>query len=261
MAQGYVTFAPPVPPEQGRWPIIEGLYQLRGVPAAGDQFKAYLASHDVGAVIVGPRRHYRVDSIDGRRTPAAWLRAPTLAPEQDAAATMLDSLGVPALAAGGVTLYRLTPQALAQSRAETALAMEQRAQQARFEALLLGAERYLDGGGDLASLSAARAQQFGVLPRGWFGGTLVGSGDTNPVFHSTLVLGPAGADGIAIGLEDSYEALEPIIQRYGADSARIYFPYPAAMTAASKPRGIAMMVMVFDRAGLARAAVSASRKP
>ena len=55
--------------------------------------------------------------------------------------------------------------------------MEQRAQQTRFEALVLGAESYLDGGGDLASLSIERAQQLGLLRHGWFGGTLAGSRD------------------------------------------------------------------------------------
>src|SRR5437879_11364041 len=35
LAEGYVTFAPPVPQEHSRWPIVTGLYQLRGVPAAG----------------------------------------------------------------------------------------------------------------------------------------------------------------------------------------------------------------------------------
>jgi hypothetical protein len=150
---------------------------------------------------------------------------------------------------------------LAQSRVETALAMEQRAQQTRFGALLLGAERYLDGGGELASLNVERAQQLGLLPLGWFGGTLAGSGDTNPIFHSTVLLGPARADAIEVGFEDSHQALEPIIRRYGRVSSRIYFPYPAPMTAGSTPRGPAMLVMVFARAGLARASASASRTP
>ena len=44
-------------------------------------------------------------------------------------------------------------RALAPYRNLTALAMEQRAARARFGALLLDAERYLDAGGDLASLS------------------------------------------------------------------------------------------------------------
>jgi hypothetical protein len=261
MAEGYVTFAPPVPREQSGWPIIESLYQLRGVPAAGDQFKAYVESHDVGAVIVGPRRHYRVGSIDGQPTAATWMRAPTLATEREATAAMLGSLDLPAIAAGDVTIYPLTPRALAQGHADTALAMEQRAQQTRFEAMVLGAERYLDGGGGLASLSVERAQRLGLLPRGWFGGTLAGSRDTNPVFHSVVLLSPAGAEGIAVGLADSYPALEPTIRRYGPLSSRIYFPYPAPMTAGSTPRGPAMLVMVFDRAGLARAAAPAARQP
>ena len=53
----------------------------------------------------------------------------------------------------GVTLYQLTPQTLVPYRNLTALAMEQRAEGARFEALLLGAERYLAAGGDPVSLS------------------------------------------------------------------------------------------------------------
>ena len=199
MAEGYVTFAPPVPEQHSRWPIVAGLYQLRGVPAAGDQFKAYLASNGVGAVIVGRRRQYRVGSIDGRPTATTWLRAPTLAPERDATSAMLASLEVPAIETGGVTLYQLSPQALAPYRNLTALAMEQRAARARLEALLLGAERYLDAGGDLASLSPEHAQQLGLLPQGWFGGAFLGAGDSNPIFHSGSVLGPAAPNGIAVG--------------------------------------------------------------
>jgi hypothetical protein len=265
MAEGYVTFAPPVPQEHSRWPIVAGLYQLRGVPAAGDQLKAYLASNGVGAVIVGPRRQYRVGSIDGRPTAATWVRAPTLTPEHDATSAMLDSLGVPAIEAGGVTLYQLTPQALAPYRNLTTLTMEQRAEQARFEALLLGAQRYLDAGGDLASLRPQHAQQLGLLPHGWFGGAFLDGGDSNPIFHSAVMLGPAAPNGIAVGIEGRYDALEPIIRSYGADATRIYFPYPAPFMAGSAPqrpamRESSMMVMTFDRAGLARAA-SAAQAP
>ena len=255
MAEGYVTFAPPVPEEHSHWPIVVGLYQLRGVPAAGEQLKAYLANHGVDEVIVGPRRQYRVGAIDGRRTATTWMRAPTLASERDAASAMLGSLGVPAVEAGGITLYRLTPQALALYRKLTALAMEQRAERARFEALLLAAERYLDAGGNLASLGPQRAQQLGLLPQGWFGGAFLESGDSNPIFHSDVVLRAAGSNGIAVGIEGWYDALQPIMRSYGVYATRIYFPYPAPLLVGSAPRGPAMMVMTFDRAGLARAAV------
>jgi hypothetical protein len=68
-----------------------------------------------------------------------------------------------------------------------------------------------------------------------------------------------------VGLEGSYDALEPIIRSYGADATRIYFPYPTPLSPASMPHlpamreNPAMMVMTFDRAGLARAAASAMR--
>jgi hypothetical protein len=261
MAEGYVTFAPPVPEQHSRWPIVAGLYQLRGVPAAGDQFKAYLAHNGVGAVIVGPRRQYRVGSIDGRPTATTWLRAPTLVPERDATSAMLASLGVPAVEAGGVTLYQLSPQALAPYRNLTAIAMEQRAERARFEALLLGAERYLDAGGDLASLSPERAQQLGLLPQGWFGGAFLGTGDSNPIFHSAVALGPGAPDGIAVGIEGQPDALASIIRSYRADATRIYFPYPAPFVAGAAPQGPAIMVLTFDRAGLARAAASTAPAP
>jgi hypothetical protein len=258
MAEGYVTFAPPVPEEHNRWPIVAGLYQISGVPAAEDQFKAYLANHDVGAVIVGPRRQYRVGSIGGRLTATTWQRVPTLAPERDASCAMLNSLGVPPIEAGGVRLYRLTPQALAPYRKLTALAMEQRAERKRFEALLLGGEHYLDRGGDLASLTPQHAQQLGLLPDGWFGGPLAGAVNSNPIFHADLVLGPAERGRIAVGVEGSYDALEPVVRTYAADASQVYFPYPLPLSPASAPRGPAMMVMTFDRAGLARAAAASA---
>jgi hypothetical protein len=258
MAEGYVTFAPPVPEEHSRWPIIAGLYQLRGVPAAGDQLKAYLANHGVDAVIVGPRRQYRVGSIDGRSSAITWLRWPTLAPERDAICAMLTSLGVRPIEAAGVTLYQLTSQTLAPYRNLTELAMEQRAEKARFEALLLGAERYLAGGGDPASLSAELAQKLGLLPQGWFGGTLLSTGDSNPIFHSDVVLCRAGTDSIAVGVEGWYDALQLIMRSYGVYATRIYFPSPSPLVAGPAPEGPAMMVITFDRAGLERASVSAA---
>ncbi len=260
MAEGYVSFAPPVPEEPSRWPIIEGLYQLQGVPAAGDQLKAYMANHGVEAVIVGPRRQYHVGAINGHPTATTWLRSPTLAPEREATVAMLNSLGVPAIEAGGVTLYRLSPQTLAPYRKLTALTMERRATRARFEALLLGAQRYLAKGGDPASLSPQRAQQLGLLPQGWFGGAFLSISDTNTIFNSDVMLGPAQPDEIAVGIEGWYDALEPVIRSYGADASRIYFPYWVPLSPASAPRGPAMMVMTFDRAGLEHAAAAVMRR-
>ena len=139
------------------------------------------------------RAYRRVGSIDGRLTATTWQRVPTLGPERDASCAILNSLGVPPIEAGGVRLYRLTPQALAPYRKLTALAMEQRAARARFQALLLGGERYLDRGGDLASLTPQYAQQLGLLPDGWFGGTLAGAVNSNRSFTPALCSAPTRA--------------------------------------------------------------------
>src|SRR6202008_5049867 len=51
MAGGYTGFAPPIPAEYERWPIVDALYDVAPIPDAGGQFKAFLKSHEVGAVI------------------------------------------------------------------------------------------------------------------------------------------------------------------------------------------------------------------
>ena len=117
------------------------------------------------------------------------------------------------------------------------------------------------------SLSPEHAQELGLLPQGWFGGAFLGTADSNPIFRSGTVLGDAAPNGIAVGIEGRYDALEPIIRSYGADATRIYFPYPMPLSSAPAPHGPAMrktssmMVMTFDRAGLARAAASAAQAP
>jgi hypothetical protein len=124
---------------------------------------------------------------------------------------MLNSLCVPQIEAGGVRLYRLTPQALAPYRKLTALAMEQRAERKRFEALLLGGEHYLDRGGDLASLTPQHAQQLGLLPDGWFGGPLAGAVNSYQAFDGQLALATEERSHRAAGGEGSYDALEPVV--------------------------------------------------
>ena len=46
-----------------------------------------------------------------------------------------------------------------------------------------------------------RTQQIGLLMQGWFGGTLLGSGDSDPIFHSNVVLGRVQPNWIAVGIE------------------------------------------------------------
>jgi hypothetical protein len=103
-------------------------------------------------------------------------------------------------------------------------------------------------------------KRLGLLPDGWFGGAFLSSGDSNPIFHYEVMLGPAASNGIAVGIEGRPDALQPIIRNYGTDAIRIYFPYPTPISSASALRETSsMMVMTFDRAGLARAAASSAQ--
>ncbi len=258
MAGGYVGYALPIPEEHSGWPIMAGLYNVAGVPDAGDQLKAYLANHDVRAVIVGPRTNYLVARMGSRRIIDTWLLWPTIDRERIATDKLLASLNTQPLDIGGVRLYPIATQTLAPYRNLTALEMQRRMARARFEALLLGAERYLAQGGDPVSLSPERAQQLGLLPQDWFGGAAFTETNANPhYFHFKVVLGPSQGSLIAVGIEGRYDTLEPTIRSYRANARQIYFPYPVPLSPASPPRETAMMVMTFDRTGLHRAAALA----
>jgi hypothetical protein len=215
--------------------------------------------HDgVRAAIVGPQ--YGVGTIDGRPTATTWLRAPTLAPEHEATSAMLESLGAPAIEAGGVTLYQLSPQALAPYRKLTALAMEARRPRAIRSAAARG-----------RALSRRGPQPRVVEPPSMRSNSACcqtdGSAErfleaTIPIRFFVPKSCSAPPSGIAVEIEGQPDALEPIIRSYGADATRIYFPYPAPLLAGSAPQAPAMrkssmMVMTFDRAGLARAAACA----
>ena len=255
---GYVGYAPAIPTEHSGWPIIAGLYNVAGVPEAGDQLKAYLASHDVSAVIVGNRTNYLVARMGNRRISDTWLLWPTIARERIPTEKLLASLNTQPVNIGGVTLYRIAPQTLAPYSNLTALVMQRRMARARFEALLLSTQRYLAQGGDPVSLSPERAQHLGLLPQDWFGGAAFTATDANPhYFNFKVVLGPSQDGRIAVGIEGLYDTLQPIIGTYGIDASKIYFPYPVPFSSASVPHKPAMMVMTFDRAGLERAVAAA----
>lgn len=260
MAGGYLSAAPPVPREDRSWPIVAGLFKDSGVPEAGDQLKAYMASHNVSAVIVGPRSFYLISRIADQPTIATLLRWPTIDRERIATQKLLASLDTQPLDIGGITLYRVGPQTLAPYRQLTALDMQRRAARARFEALLLGAERYLAQGGNPASLSPKRAQELGLLPQDWFGGTPFSP--TDAFFHCRVILGPSkpAGMGIEVGVEGSYDALKPIVEAYGTDATRTDLPNPQPLSPSAAPREPAMMVMTFDRAGLERAAAAAAQR-
>ena len=71
----YVSYVPLMPYEYTQWPITMGLYNIAGVPDAGEQLKAFLAGHSVSAIIVGDHR-YQLTKFDGGPTPDVPVRVP-----------------------------------------------------------------------------------------------------------------------------------------------------------------------------------------
>lgn len=263
LAGGYVGISPLAPPEYARWPIMAALYDVAGVPDADDQLKALLAHEQVAAIIVGPQKYWLSESENGRPTAATWMRTPPSERDRAALRDLLSTLGVQPLEVGGVTLYRISPERLAPYLRVTALEMQQRYARARFEALLGGAQAYLAGGGDLETLDSHKQQLLRTAPQ-WFGGPAFPTLNPNKIFQVQWALGRWHPGLVAIGVEGSYEALQPLIAQYGLDSTGIYFPFPRKL-AATQPAtrfedsAPALMVMEFSPAGLARATARVAR--
>jgi hypothetical protein len=132
-------------------------------------------------------------------------------------------------------------------RGFTAVEMERRDGEARFEALLKGARSYLELGGDPARLSPGELQKRGLLPADWVA-------DSDIRTKNGLFLGPLDDGTIGIGVVGSYEALQPLIGHYRSLTANVYFPYPKKLD--GPPRGdtfMRLLVISFKLAALRQA--------
>jgi hypothetical protein len=228
MAGGWIG---PVPAKFQRWPIVPALYDGDYLPEPAEQLKAYLASHGVSTVIVDNR-------------------------EEDAWRPLLSTLGTAPMNVGGISLYKVPPATLAAYRNLTALDMAKRAGMASFTGLILAADRYLSNGGSTGALTPRLARKLDLLPRGWIIGPPIPPhwGDNPDVrFDKGIWLGPWSDGRISVGVAGSYGALAPVIERFGLSAAHVYFPFPEKFSPASKKAGRYFLVMVFDRAQLARA--------
>jgi hypothetical protein len=211
-----------------RWPIVDAMLTGTRIPDAGAQMGAFIAAHHVSAVIA---------------TDAAMpIWGPMLA--------VLDSSP---LRVGGVWLYRPSALASARYRSLDALELQRRNCQKRFAALLAAAQEWLARGEDPSALTPMRAQALGLLPPLWVDQPGVRT-------RGGLYLGPWSGGKIAAGVVGSYEALTPLIAHYRNYASEIYFPYPKPLS--DPPDGdtfMRLLVMVFDRQSLARAATTTHR--
>jgi hypothetical protein len=228
MAGGYT--GPGIIDQFQQWPAVNALYWGGEIDDPTMQLGAFMAAHNVRAVIVED------------------MRAGELAP----ILPQLSGISLSPTRIGGVVVYPIDEGKIAQYRDRTPLALEARYDRDRFDRLVVAADNYLSDNGDLRDLTPSRAAISGLLPRGW-------AVDRDIYSKDGLILGPWKSDRIQIGVVGSYEALKPLIADYRADAAEVYFPFPRPL--ADPPKGNTFMrklVMVFEPAGLKRAARRAS---
>ena len=261
LAGGYTGFAPPIPAEYERWPIVDALYDVAPLPDAPGQFKSFLKRHDVSAVIFAGEGEHAIE-VSHSHGPGIWQRGPIPTRDRRVWNSLLDGLDVPFTNVGGVTLYQFPAEMRAAWPDRDALALQARAAAIRFDTLVVAAYRYVASGRSLTGLSPLAAQQAGLLPTDWVGGPLLRSSQTPGLLLDGLMLGPAGRYRVAVGVQGSYAALKPLIDRYRPFATAINFPYPHPLTA-NPPQddSPALMTIVFDVDQLARAAHLAVSPP
>jgi hypothetical protein len=250
IAGGYLGVTPP---EYEAWPIVTALLaddralldEESNNLGIGDQFKAFLAAHGVGTVIVPESEYQRY-------------------------ARLCTTLGVMPMRAGGAVVFRLSPSGLAPWRHASAAEMDTRYNLARFELLLNAARNYLARGYAYTELSPVAAVQLGLLdaaiagdpaPSQTDGFPLMGSARRSATFQavvrflishqmmrerlgvelgpvpardastSGIWLGPWSDASIAIGVVASPPAAAVLRARFGPSATAIYYPYPLPFSA------------------------------
>jgi hypothetical protein len=221
---------PTVIEEFQKWPAVNALYWGSDMANGPAQLGAFLAAHDVRHVIVQEKHA------------AEYL--PVLA--------MLHFLSLGATHVGDVILFPIAPATSAKYRGLKPIELERSFDRDRFDRLVVAAQRYLSSGGDLRTLTPSRVAKLTLIPASW-------AVDDDIYTRDGLILGPWNDGRIQVGVVGSYDALQPLIADYRAASTTVYFPFPRPLAGA--PKGNTFMrklVMIFDRAGLERAAKRAS---
>ena len=175
----------------------------------------------------------------------------------------------PALEIGGVTLYRIPPETFARYGGMSAVEAETRTHRTLFNALLAAAWKYTAEGKDPGELTPLRAKNLNLLPADWLTGAswvpewLAGTEfDPTPSLETHLAygvfLGRVGKTYFGVGVTGTYDALKPVIDDYGRDAYKIFFPAPRVLGPEAKNEGRGFLLMVFETDGLARAETKAA---
>jgi len=243
MAEGSIA---PMPDEYLPWPIASTFNEATYLPDARWQLTTFVASHDVKTILVSDHN-----------------------PDSTALHALLAPFTIGPLEIGGVELYRMAPGALAPYREVTGVEAERRADITLFASMIAAAWNYASQGKDPGDLTPVRALNLKLLPADWRTGPskvpewLAGTAfDPTPSLDNRLAygvwLGRVGTAYLGVGVTGTYRALKPIIDNFGRDASRVYFPAPEILSSDAKDDSRGLLLVVFDHDGLARAAASRS---
>jgi len=179
-----------------RWPIVNYFLGSRDLPQPELQLKAFLANNNVTAIVVD----------DAKPQAADWN-------------ALLATLGVAPQKLSGVSLYRVSPNLLADYRAPefSGVEMEQRAICDRFAALVTATDEYLHSDHDPARLSDDELASLEFLPREW---------KRDPNTFSDMHVLPWKNGGAIIVELGSRSASADTIAKFRDAANVVYLPFP-----------------------------------
>ena len=238
VAGGYLSV---IPHQYQAWPIVPALLADDPyIPGYGDQFKAFLTAHGVGAIIVAETEYARY-------------------------AKLCATLGAAPLRTGGVVFFRLGPANLTPFDHPTAAEMDTRYNLDRFKILIRAAREFLARGHSYRDLSPFAAARLGLLDTTVAGDRLraqttgfpfvraarastafqavagyliahrmirerlaveLGPLTADDATTSGIWLGPGSGESIAVGVVAARQAAASLRARFGASADAIYYPYP-----------------------------------
>jgi hypothetical protein len=231
------------------WPIAPAFADRSYVPDASGQLRAFLAAHDVRAVIVTDQEL------------ATWQK-------------LLSTLDAVPAKVGGISLYSLTEPA--QDTDESSLLnMRCRFDAQRIVTLAMSANKYLSDGGSLESLSMLKLEELGLIPHDALIGPppqvilrdVADSAQSEPrtPYGPNLITDPHLAYGVWLGQTSDgrvgvaeqawYPAIVPLLEKLRNVASEIYFPYPNKLAATALPpeEQDGWLLVTFTREQLARA--------
>ncbi len=228
LAGGWTTT---LPFEFERAPIVNFFFGSISLPEAGEQLKAFIATHNVGAI------------VEDKNDPNRSIWEP-----------VLSALKIAPIASGGVRIYPIAKDQFAPYAKFRGEELEQRAVALRMDTVLQACAVFLAQGNPVRDLSEYALAKARLLPSSWI------VREKPDSFSQWSVL-PTADGGVGIAISGSYAALLPMGERFHGRATKIEYPYPSEWSPGSSyPARVANRLMLFEFTPAALQAAAAQLK-